>query len=51
MIDDLPDDDFDDDEEVLPEHKRTGYAERMYEQADMLRKERREDDLINRSDK
>ena len=27
---------------ALPEHKRDGYAERMAEQADMLRKEKRE---------
>jgi hypothetical protein len=28
--------------EDLPPHKREGYAERAYEQADMLRKEQRE---------
>ncbi len=30
------------DEDCLPAHKRRGYAERMYERADDLRKERRE---------
>lgn len=32
-----------DPEEGLPEHKRSGYAERMYEHADMERKRRREE--------
>ena len=30
------------DEDCLPAHKRRGYAERMYDMADDLRKERRE---------
>ncbi len=30
------------DEDCLPAHKRRGYAERMYEMADMQRKERRD---------
>lgn len=30
------------DEDCLPAHKRRGHAERMYEMADYLRKERRE---------
>lgn len=30
------------DEDCLPAHKRRGYVERMYEMADMQRKERRE---------
>ena len=35
---------------ALPEHKRDGYAEMMYEMADMRRKAEREDALI-RSEK
>ena len=35
---------------ALPEHKREGYAERMYELADMRRKAEREDALL-RSEK
>jgi hypothetical protein len=30
------------DDEALPEHKRAGYAERVQEQAEMARKEKRE---------
>lgn len=33
------------DEDCLPAHKRRGHAERMYELADMQRKERREKGL------
>lgn len=32
-------------EKAMPEHKRTGYAERMCEAADMRRKEQRENSL------
>lgn len=31
------------DDEALPEHKRAGYAERMYDAADSRRKAQRED--------
>lgn len=31
------------DEDCLPAHKRRGYAERMYEAADDLRKQKREE--------
>jgi hypothetical protein len=34
-------------EEGLPEHKKTGYAERMAEAADMLRDRMREERLLN----
>ena len=34
------------DDNDLPEHKREGYAERMADQADMRRKEQRENDLL-----
>ena len=33
-------------DEALPAHKQSGYAERMFEQADMRRKEQREDALL-----
>ena len=35
-------------EESLPAHKREGYAERMYELADMRRDAEREERLIRR---
>lgn len=35
-------------EDGLPDHKKSGYAERLYEQADLLRKQKREDDLMAR---
>lgn len=38
------DDNFD--EDCLPAHKRSGYAERLYEQSDFLRKEKREEELL-----
>lgn len=34
-------------DEALPKHKRQGYAEMMYEAADMRRKEMREEQLLN----
>jgi hypothetical protein len=39
------------DDDVLPAHKRAGYAEQMYEQADMRRKEQREDALLASADR
>ena len=33
-------------EDCLPPHKRSGYAESIAEQADFLRKQKREEDLI-----
>lgn len=30
-------------EDGLPDHKKSGYAERIYEQADMIRKQKREE--------
>ena len=39
---------FLDEQDALPEHKRSGWCERMTEQADMMRKSRREDELLER---
>ncbi len=36
------------DDDALPPHKREGWAERMYERADMLRKEKKENELLER---
>ena len=40
------DDAFDADRD-LPPHKRAGYAERMYEAADLARKAKREQDILD----
>lgn len=34
------------DDDALPEHKREGYAERIYEQAEMRRKAEKEEALL-----
>lgn len=35
------------DDDALPPHKREGWAERMYERADLLRKEKKENELLD----
>ena len=40
-----------DDERDLPAHKRRGWAEAMYDHADMLRKAAKEEALLNSQNK
>lgn len=34
------------DDDALPEHKREGWAERMYERAEFMRKKKKENELL-----